>query len=241
VYLQKYQDLAKELAICIVPGSIVRSCQTPNHDKGPQSLENVAYFISNDGSLLGEYTKKNLWGPTERQYLAADSTPHRAIDTPLGKIGLLICWDLAFPEAWRALVRQGAKIIIVPTLWTRSGASEAGHRHNPSAESLFLDSILTARCYENTCAVVFANAGGPPGRNYCGLSQVTAPYTGPLCRLGSSAEGMAVCDLDMQILEDAEENYSIRSDLAREDWHYGYLREGEGHELGDSPVPKQKS
>jgi predicted amidohydrolase len=244
VYLQRYQQLAKELGICIVPGTIVRPYHPPNNstgntdDKTPQALENVAFFISNDGSILGEYIKKNLWGPTERQFLVSNSAPHRAIDTPLGKIGLLICWDLAFPEAWRALVRQGAKIIIVPTLWTRSGASEAGHRHNPSAESLFLDSILTARCYENTCAVVFANAGGPPGRNYCGLSQVTAPYTGPLCRLGSSTEGMAVCDLDMQILEDAEDNYSIRSDLARPDWHYGYLREGERDACAD--VPKQK-
>ena len=158
--------------------------------------------------------KKNLWGPTERAFLASGHPmPNLTIDTPLGKVGLLICWDLAFPEAWREVITQGAKIIIIPTLWTRSGASVQGQAWNPSAPSLFLDSVLTARTYENTCAVVFANAGGKPGGNYTGLSQITVPYVGPLCRLGSAAEGMAVADLDMQVLEDAEANYGIRADL----------------------------
>ena len=223
-YLHAYQELAKECNICIVPGSIVQT-RTPT-DSAPQELENATYFISADGRILGSYIKKNLWGPTERAYLSAEGQrkANRAVDTPLGKVGLLICWDLAFPEAWRELVAQGAKLIIVPTLWTRSGASDAGRAQNPSAPSLFLDSVLTARTYENTCAVVFANAGGRPGGNYCGLSQVTAPYVGPLARLGTSAEGMAVVDLDMQIVEDAEANYEIRADLARSEWPYMYWR-----------------
>ena len=118
---------------------------------------------------------------------------------------------------------QGAKLIVLPTLWTRSGASAAGHARNPSAESLFLDSILTSRTFENTCAVAFANAGGPPGKNYCGHSQITAPYVGPVARLGDSSEGMCVADLDMKVCEEAEENYGIREDLARRDWPYTYF------------------
>jgi|TARA_R110002003_G_scaffold44_15_gene3375 predicted amidohydrolase len=71
-------------------------------------------------------------------------------------------------------------------------------------------------------AIVFANAGGPAGRGYAGLSQVTVPFVGPLSKLGGSAEGMAVVDIDMQILEDAEANYKVRSDIASEGWHYDY-------------------
>lgn len=71
-------------------------------------------------------------------------------------------------------------------------------------------------------AIIFANVGGPPGCGYAGLSQVTVPYIGPLTRLGSCAEGMSVVDLDLGILEDAEENYKVRADLARDDWHYDY-------------------
>jgi predicted amidohydrolase len=71
-------------------------------------------------------------------------------------------------------------------------------------------------------AIVFANAGGPPGRGYAGLSQVTVPFVGPLSKLGGCGEGMLVADIDMQILEDAEDNYKVRSDIASEGWHYDY-------------------
>ncbi|KAK3703128.1 hypothetical protein LTR37_014605 [Vermiconidia calcicola] len=207
-YLQKYQNLAKEFNICIVPGTLVEL-----HDQGTQDerLLNVAYFIDNTGAILGRYQKKNLWGNIERDHLTSSTMdPHVAFDTPIGKVGMLICWDLAFPEAWRELISQGAKTIIIPTFWTLSDCSKEGLAINPVAEGLFLDSMLTARCFENTCAVVFANAGGPPGKGYAGLSQVCVPYAGALTRLGSHAEGMAVVDVDMGILEDAEKNYQTQ-------------------------------
>jgi hypothetical protein len=84
-------------------------------------------------------------------------------------------------------------------------------------------------------AIVFANAGGPPGRGYAGLSQVTIPFVGALTRLGSCAEGMSVVDVDMQVLEDAEENYKIRADLEREDWHYDYRHKGKEGEISRPP------
>jgi predicted amidohydrolase len=64
---------------------------------------------------------------------------------------MLICWDLAFPEAFREMIAQGAKIIVIPTFWTLKDAGEKGMARNPAAEGLFLDSILTARAFENTC------------------------------------------------------------------------------------------
>ncbi|KAK4956183.1 hypothetical protein LTR66_013343 [Elasticomyces elasticus] len=203
-YVEKYQALAKECNLSIVPGTIV---ELHEGDK----LLNVAYFIGPDGSILGKYVKKNLWGSIERLHLTSSaSDPHPVFDTPLGKVGMLICWDLAFPEAFRELIAQGAKIVIVPTFWTLSDCSPQGLARNPNAEGVFLDTI------------VFANAGGPPGKGYAGLSQVCVPYIGPLVRLGGSGEGMSVVDLDMQILEDAENNYQVRADLARHDWHYDY-------------------
>jgi hypothetical protein len=48
------------------------------------------------------------------------------------------------------------------------------------------------------------------------------PFVGPLSKLGGCTEGMAVVDIDMQILEDAEANYGVRRDLASEGWHYDY-------------------
>ena len=233
-YLANYQSLAKELRICLVPGTIIEKHAGPNQSV---LLYNTAYFISNDGSILGSYRKKNIWHP-EREYLTSSGAErHVAIDTPIGRVGMLICWDLAFTEAFRELIADGTQIVIVPTfcmflsifffsddilicIGTPHDASAEARRHNPSSEALFLDSTLTCRCYENTCGIIFVNASGPK-ENFLGMSQVTLPITGPVAKMGNE-EGMRVVDMDLGLLDIAEQNYKVREDLRKEDWHYVY-------------------
>jgi predicted amidohydrolase len=59
VYLKKYQALAKELNVCIVPGTIVERHTDASSEE--EKLLNVAYFIGKDGEVIGKYVKKNLW------------------------------------------------------------------------------------------------------------------------------------------------------------------------------------
>jgi predicted amidohydrolase len=216
-YLDAYCALAKELHVNIVPGTIV--------EKHGDQLLNVAYFISHDGAILGRYQKKNLWHPERPHLTSSAHEPHVAFDTPLGKVGMLICWDLAFPEAFRELIAGGAKIIIIPTYWTLADCTAKGLAYNPLSEALFLESTLVSRCYENTCMVVFANVGGQVGGgnegSFAGLSQVAVPFQGALGKLGSE-EGMSAVDVDMEILEEAEHNYKVRADMDSEGWHYDY-------------------
>ena len=109
-YLESYKSLAKELSICIVPGTIVE-----NHPvDGKDVFYNVAYFIDNTGNIIGEYRKKNLWLP-ERDFLSAGRQKNKVFDTPIGKVGMLVCWDIAYPEAFRELVSQGVQIVVAPT------------------------------------------------------------------------------------------------------------------------------
>lgn len=159
-YLNKYRALAKECNICIVPGTIVELHKDGSLDstgiiegQDPKDrLLNVAYFIDQNGEIRGKYVKKNLWGSIERLHLTSSARDaHPVFDTPLGKVGMLVCWDLAFPEAFREMIYAGAKLIIIPTFWTLKDCSEEGLARNPSAEALFLDSILISRCFENTC------------------------------------------------------------------------------------------
>lgn len=131
----------------------------------------------------------------------------------------------AFPEAWRELIADGAKIICLPTFWTLSNPNDAGLKWNVDAERIFVDTTVTARACENTCAVIMANAGGPrnkPSKLYQGDSCVTVPFLGPISKIAGPSEGMIIANLDMQIVEDAEKDYQIRADLARADWHYDY-------------------
>jgi predicted amidohydrolase len=121
-YLEAYQVLAKELNICLVPGTLIERHVATNKDGVDETtveeqvrLYNVAYFISNDGQILGSYRKKNIWHP-ERPYLTSSGAePHQVFNTPIGRVGMLICWDLGFPEAFRELIAQGAEVIIIPS------------------------------------------------------------------------------------------------------------------------------
>jgi len=240
----KYQDLAKKLNLNIVPGTIVETAP-PDHPtqqgrrtngsaaaatastsggKDKPTLLNISHFISATGEILGSYTKKNLWHP-ERPHLTSTGRdePHDIVNTPLGPVGILVCWDLAFPEAFRALIRKGAKIIIAPTFWMMGDCSDEGLALNPQSEALFLQTTLVARAFENTCAVIFVNAGGPVEEGYAGLSQVALPIVGTVKGSFENGEaGMRIVEVDMEVLEIAERNYKVREDLAKEDWHYGY-------------------
>jgi predicted amidohydrolase len=65
----------------------------------------------------------------------------------LGKVGVLICWDLAFSESFREPIAQGAKIIIVPAFWKYSDAGEVGIKRNPESEGDFLDAAVVSRAF----------------------------------------------------------------------------------------------
>ncbi|KIY00551.1 uncharacterized protein Z520_03214 [Fonsecaea multimorphosa CBS 102226] len=253
-YVPKYQALARELKINIVPGTIVTTdpkSPPPATSNGTSSADsknspvllNIAPFISYTGELLGSYTKANLWHPertvltsgpasvksNNQHHLSTEEgpppqlNPHSIIETPLGPLGIVICWDLAFPEACRALVRQGARLIIIPTFWTRDDLTPEGRAYGPDVDAQFLSSALITRSFENTCAIVFVNVGGPKSEGYAGLSQVVLPLVGKVPGSFEDGEpGMKIVECDMRTVDVAEENYKIREDLKREDWHYGY-------------------
>ncbi|KAL9600084.1 MAG: hypothetical protein Q9179_003343 [Wetmoreana sp. 5 TL-2023] len=121
-------------------------------------------------------------------------------------------------------------------LGTLTDCSEYGLSVNPRSEALFLETMVTARTFENTCAVVFVNAGGPVGSSsstYAGQSRVAVPFLGALGKetKDSNEEGMSIVDLDMRHVEEAEKNYKVREDLARDDWYYVYRH---GSKKGDA-------
>lgn len=189
-------------------------------EEGKQKLVNATYFIDHHGTILGRYEKKNLWHPERGHVTAGRDTPHRAFDTPFGKVGLLICWDLAFPEAFRELIAQGAKMVVMPSFWKLTDAGDIGLRRNPLSEKVFMDSALVGRAFENTCAVVYCNAGGASSDGFVGCSQVTVPFLGCVGRVESSEEALKVIDVDMNLVDESESVYKIREDMASPCWHY---------------------
>lgn len=218
-YLPRYQTLARELNISIVPGTI---CEVHPVGADDDEVRNMAYFVeAGTGEITGSYQKKNLWHPERKLLTSSGHSPHIAFDTPMKhsdgrpvRAGMLVCWDLAFPEAFRRLVADGADIIIVPSWWYAADAGPEALALNPDAEKLFLESATLARACENTAAIVFCNAGG--------LSGLFMPIVGAVKKIPIGEDRMEIAEMDLDVLKVAENNYKIREDMARSGWHYKY-------------------
>ncbi|MHC8441458.1 MAG: carbon-nitrogen hydrolase family protein [Candidatus Eutrophobiaceae bacterium] len=151
-----------------------------------------------DGAMLGRYNKMHLFdavvdaevGETYRE--SRTMAPGKEIcvlSTPLGKIGLSVCYDLRFPEIYREMVCQGAEILSVPSAFT----SQTGQAH--------WESLLRARAIENQCYVLAANQGGvhENGRATWGHSMIIDPW-GRVLASHKCGEGLASAAIDLEIL-----------------------------------------
>jgi len=152
---------------------------------------NSAALIDATGSTLGVYRKTHI--PFTRTYEKYYFTPGDALpvfDTPLGRIGILICYDRWFPEAWAKLRDAGAEIVCVPIAsWRIDGASEAP----------FWDALHTLRARENLLFVAAANRTGSDGDfAYIGNSLLVGPAGNFLARCDESLEGNVTAEIDLE-------------------------------------------
>lgn len=207
-YVRHFQHLAASYHLDIVPGSITEGDET--------GLYNTAYYIDHEGSIRGRYRKVNLWLP-ERSYVTPGSEI-AVFETRFGKAGLIICWDLMFPEIFREMVRAGVELVLCPSYWCLEDAGP-GQQLNPQAEILLVNALCTVRAFENEVVLAYANAAGSArfedGSNatLIGQSQITVPFKGALTACTHNNEALLIQEIDTAILRVAEEAYEIRSDL----------------------------
>lgn len=239
-WLSTFQSLAKEVKVDIVVGTIVeravdqdgkpleREIEIENDETGEKRtetrpvLENVSTYIDWNGEIVGRYKKRNLWWP-EKDYLCAGDEEHQVFDTRFGKVGILVCWDLAWPRAFEPLLLRGAEMIIAPTYWTGTDGGPEGMKHNPNSETDFLQVLVKTRAWDNECAILFCNIGAPaswsPGdpmgneEGRIGCSQVCVPFKGSIGGAKGPQEELVLVDLDLSVLEDARKVYGMRRDL----------------------------
>jgi len=206
-YVQHFQQLARRYAIDIVPGSIIEGDEN--------GLYNTAYYIDSAGTIKGRYRKVNLWLP-ERSYITAGQEI-AVFDTAYGRVGLIICWDLMFPETFRAMLKERVEIVLCPSFWCFEDAGE-GMKYEAQAEVKLVNALCVARAFENNVVVVYANAAGSQSydgaeEHLIGRSQITVPFKGALKLLDHNREEMFIQEVDTAILPVAERAYEIRKDL----------------------------
>ena len=163
---------------------IVGSMPEPNGDK----VFNTVY-VADNGTLAGAYRKIHLFSlmGEDRAFSGGDSW--LLADTSIGKIGVIICYDLRFPELSRRLAVEGAQVICVPAQWPR-----------PRQEHW--RALLLARAIENQLFVVACNACGMIGKlDFFGMSMIIGPK-GELLAEGGVNEGEIIAPLAMQAMVD---------------------------------------
>ncbi|ORY31263.1 carbon-nitrogen hydrolase [Naematelia encephala] len=188
-----------------------------SEDAAAPELKNTAVFIDSKGQLCGQYVKRNLWHP-EREYLTPGEEEHAVFDTPYGKVGFLICWDLSHPAAAQALSDQGADIIIAPTYWLSTDSEPLihNHQHSPDYETQILSSLCLARAFETETVLVMCNPGGDPSEGFMGSSGVWVALRGLVGGCGVQ-EDVKVVEIDLAVLKDARATYKIREDFSKKE------------------------
>jgi predicted amidohydrolase len=205
-YRAYFQQLAREYTIDIVAGSIIEGDQD-------DQLYNTTYYIDKSGTIKGRYRKVNLW-LSERSYL----TPGNEVvvcDTAYGKVGLIICWDLIFPEIFREMMRRGVELVLCPSYWCVEDAG-VGLTYDPDSEVKLVDALCVARAFENEVVLVYANAAessNAQNETLLGRSQIAVPFRGVLQRLEHAREEMFLQRVETVLLKDAETAYEIRRDV----------------------------
>ncbi|HEX2830648.1 MAG TPA: carbon-nitrogen hydrolase family protein [Burkholderiales bacterium] len=183
--LLQLRALARELKVWLLVGSL-----TLKTDDG--RMTNRSLLLSDSGELVASYDKIHMFDATlpdgkvireSSAYCPGD----RAVvaDTPWGKLGLTVCYDLRFPQLYRALAQAGARYLTVPSSFQRATGKDHWHP------------LLQARAIENAC-FVFAPAmcGEHPGnRSTYGHSLVVDPW-GKILADGGESPGIVYADID---------------------------------------------
>lgn len=184
---------ARAHGIWLVGGSI------PLHGDDPHKLRNSCLVFDAAGNRIARYDKIHLFGFRKgaESYDEAATIERGdkivAFDCPLGRVGVAICYDLRFPELFRAMAQlpNPVDLLVLPAAFTET----TGHAH--------WEMLLRARAVENQCYLLASAQGGlhPSGRMTHGNSMVIDPWGEILARM-DKGEGVVVAELDPQRILD---------------------------------------
>ncbi|MBF0100493.1 MAG: carbon-nitrogen family hydrolase [Desulfobacterales bacterium] len=152
-----------------------------------QKIFNTFYVIDKDGSIQGKYRKIHLFSPTDEPRYFSAGNEVVVCETSIGKIGLMICYDLRFPELCRKLTMMDATIVLVCGQW-------------PKARIHHWDILNCARAIENQLFIVAANRCGKDNDLiFGGHSQLISP-TGDILAKADDTEQCLSAVLDFKLI-----------------------------------------
>ncbi len=194
--------LAKELDIVIV-GSVFER-------RAPGVYHNTAVVLDSDGRLAGRYRKMHIPddpGFHEKFYFTPGDQGFAPIDTAVGRLGVLVCWDQWYPEAARLMALHGAELLLYPTAIGWDPRDDAAERQRQRDAWL---TIQRAHAVATGLPVVACNrvglepdpSGRGPGIQFWGASFIAGPQGEILAQAPADAPAVLVTEISRQHSED---------------------------------------
>ncbi len=205
--------LAKEYGVVIVTSLFER--------RAPGLYHNTAVVLEKDGTIAGIYRKMHIPddpGYYEKFYFTPGDLGFHPIDTSLGKLGVLVCWDQWYPEAARLMALQGAELLIYPTA---IGYDPNDTPEEQERQRMAWQTVQRGHAVANGLPVVTVNrVGMEDGVPFWGTSFVAGPQGELLYEASTTEEESVIVEIDMQ-----------RSEQVRRWWPF--LRDRRIEEYGD--------
>ncbi|MFH0701998.1 MAG: carbon-nitrogen family hydrolase [bacterium] len=192
---EKLSSLASKYGANIVAGSYIERCPD-------EKFRNTSLIIDRSGNITGKYHKIHMfsyYGCEEGKYISPGDFI-TVVETDIGKIGLSICYDLRFPELYRALTYAGAEIIVCPAAW-------------PYPRLEHWVTLNKARAIENLVYMISINQVGTAGNSRINLghSMIINPW-GDIVTSASSSEGVMIAEIDLDMLRKTREEFPVLND-----------------------------
>ncbi|WP_331732865.1 nitrilase family protein [Streptomyces sp. NBC_01718] len=181
--LQMFERLAAQHSMYIV-GCIV--------ERDGERLYDTAVLVGLDG-YIGRYRKTHLWN-TEKLWFTPGDEGFKVFDTRIGRIGLLVCWDIWFPETARIVSQMGADIICIPTGWVWTPPP----LYDASGVCMAAHLTITAAHVNNVFIATADRTGRERGAGFMGNSLIASTNGWPIDRVaGPDEDTIIYADVDL--------------------------------------------
>ncbi len=194
-----FSALAKEFNVNIVAGSVA--------NRKADGIYNTAYVFDRRGACVAEYDKTHLFSPMQEDnfFQKGDHLCRFTLDGV--QCGILICYDIRFPELTRTLTVEGLDILFLVSQW-------------PTVRLAHLQLLTAARAVENQMFTVCCNSCGTAGETvYAGGSQIVDPW-GTILARAEGKEQLLTADLDLSILDNIRNSIHVFRDRRPELYRY---------------------
>lgn len=213
-----YSKLAKECGIVLVTSIYER--------RAPGIYHNTAVVFDNDGSIAGKYRKMHIPDDPayyEKFYFTPGDLGFKPIDTSLGRLGVLVCWDQWYPEAARLMALRGAEILIYPTAIGYE-SSDTPDEQQRQREAWI--TVQRGHAVANGLPVIAVNrvgyekdpSGVTNGISFWGSSFVVGPQGEFLYQSPSDAEDTAIVNVDLARSENVRRWWPFLRDRRIDDY-----------------------